>query len=339
MFIINNNNYKGVINMNIKKIGLTALAASLVSVSAHAGAVSVAGGASMNTEGYSGENLNAGTTFSMGNQLTFTGSGELDNGMNVSISFVLDQGDDTTAPNSIATAPFDSHSVTVSSDTLGTLTLAGEGGSSAASSIDGTAAGDIWDTFDGTRGAVIAVGVSDSGPGDNSLFYTLPSIMDGLDVNLSYQPQGSGRESATGMGVTYTGMEGLTVKYATTDEAGTTVALSGDQDVWNVSYVYGPITATVSETEFDVGTSTLDQTTSSYALSYTVSDEISVTYGEETIEKGGSTTDAEYSAISASYTAGGMTISMALKEAENVAHGTATNQDFEYWSLGASFAF
>jgi len=318
--------------MNIKKIGLTALAASLVSVSAHAGALSVSGGASMNTEGYSGENLNGGTTFSMGNQITFTGSGELDNGMNVSLSFVIDQADDT--------LPFDGHSVTVSSDSLGTLKLSGEGGSSAATSIDGTAAGDIWDTFDGARGtAVIAVAVSDSGTGDNSLFYTLPSIMDGLDVFASYQPQGSGRESATGMGVTYTGMEGLTVKYATTDEAGTTVALSGDQTVWNVSYVYGPITATVSETEFDVGTSTSDQTTSSYALSYTVSDEISVTYGEETIEKGGSSTDAEYSAISASYTAGGMTISMALKEAENVAHGTATNQDFEYWSLGASFAF
>jgi len=333
--------------MNIKKIGLTALAASLVSVSAHAGSISVAGGASMNTEGYSGENLNSGTTFSMGNQLTFTGSGELDNGMNVSVSFVLDQGDDhpaaaATATNAEAradTSPFDSHSVTVSSDTLGTLTLAGEGGSSAASSIDGTAAGDIWDTFDGARGSATAVGVSDTAPGDNSLFYTLPSIMDGLDINLSYQPQGSGRESATGMGVTYTGMEGLTVKYATTDEAGTTVALSGDQTVWNVSYAYGPVTATVSEAEFDVGTSTADQTTSSYALSYTVSDEISVTYGEETIEKGGATTDAEYSAISASYTAGGMTISMAIKEAENVAHGTATNQDFEYWSLGASFAF
>jgi hypothetical protein len=33
--------------MNIKKIGLTALAASLVSVSAHAGAMSVAGSASL----------------------------------------------------------------------------------------------------------------------------------------------------------------------------------------------------------------------------------------------------------------------------------------------------
>ena len=29
----------------------------------------------------------------MGNQLTFTGSGELDNGLNVSLSFELDQGE------------------------------------------------------------------------------------------------------------------------------------------------------------------------------------------------------------------------------------------------------
>ena len=49
--------------MNIKKIGMTALAASLVSVSAHAGSLSVSGSESINTEGYSGEHLNGGTTF------------------------------------------------------------------------------------------------------------------------------------------------------------------------------------------------------------------------------------------------------------------------------------
>ena len=318
-----------------KKIGLTALAASLVSVSAHAGEMSVAGSASMNVEGYSGENLNSGTGYSMGNQITFSGSGELDNGMTVSLSFTLDQADDANHE----TAPFDGHSVSVSSDTLGTLKLSGEGGSSASTSIDGTAAGDIWDTFDGARGNVTAVAVSDSGTGDNSLFYTLPSLMDGLSINVSYQPQGSGREAATGYGATYTGMEGLTIKYATTDEAGTTEALSGDQDVWNVSYAMGPITATASNSDFDVGTSTSDQEISSYAISYTISDSMSITYGMEEIEKGGSTTDAEYSAISASYTAGGMTISAAMKDAENVAHGTGTNEDFEYWTLGASFAF
>ena len=321
--------------MNIKKIGLTALAASLVSVSAYAGEMSVSGGASMNTEGYSGENLTGGTTFSMGNQLTFSGSGELDNGLNVSLSFVLDQGDDT----AVANGPFDSHSVTVSSDAMGTLTLAGEGGSSATSSIDGTAAGDIWDTFDGSRGNVTAVAVSAGGGVDNNLFYTLPSVMDGLSVFANYNPQGTRRESSTGFGFTYTGVEGLTASYATGDVVGTTVALSGDQTTYKLSYAFGPVTATMSNNDYDVGTSTSDQETSSYAVSYTVSDELSITYGVEEIEKGGSTTDAEYSAISASYTAGGMTISASMKEAENVAHGTATNQDFEYWSLGASFAF
>ena len=331
--------------MNIKKIGLTALAASLVSVSANAGELSVAGSAKMAMEGFTGENLDAGTTFSMGNQVTMSGSGELDNGMTVSLSFVLDQGDDTKTTGNTTTlpsgggAPFDSHSVKISSEALGTLTFAGEGGSSAASSIDTSAAGDIWDTFDGTRGKAAAVAVSDSGPGDNSLFYTLPSIMDDLTVNLSYKPQGSGAESASGYGVAYTGVEGLTAKYAITDVETGVTGTSGDQSVWSLSYAYGPITASASNSDYDVGTSSSDQELSSYAVSYTVSDEISVTYGTEDIEKGGSNNDAEYNSISASYTAGGMTISAAMKEGENVAHGTASSEDFEYWSLGASFAF
>ena len=56
----------------------------------------------------------------MGNQLTFSGSGELDNGMTVSLSFVLDQGDDTTTARFSCllqvAVPFDSHSVSVSSE-------------------------------------------------------------------------------------------------------------------------------------------------------------------------------------------------------------------------------
>ena len=322
--------------MNIKKVGLTALAASLVSVSAHAGAVSVAGGASINAEGYAGENLNAGTTFSMGNQLTFSGSGELDNGMNVSISFVLDQGDDT----AIASAPFDSHSVTVSSDELGTLVFSGEGGNSATTAMDASAAGNVWDTFDGARGTIVtAVAQSDSAPGNNSFLYTLPSLMDGLSIDLSYKPQGSGAESATGYGISYTAVEGLTAKYSSTDIETGVAGTSGDHTAWHLSYVYGPVTGTVTNSEYDVGTSTSDQELSSFAISYTISDELSVTYGEDTIEKGGDPTDAEYSVISASYTAGGMTLSASMKEAENVNHTTASNEDFEYWSLGASFAF
>ena len=333
---------------NIKKIGLTALAASLVSTSAFAGEMTVSGSASMAAEGHSSVAMNAGTTFSMGNQLTFSGSGELDNGLSVSLSFVLDQGDDATtvAPASgtkkFKDAPFDSHSVSISSDAMGTLVFHGEGGSSAASALDTTAAGDIWDSFDGVSGGGTAgVAVSDTGPGDNSLFYTLPSLVDGLTVNASYKPQGSGAESAVGFAGTYSGVEGLSVSYGTTELNSGTASTSGDQDVLKASYAYGPITLAYSNSHYDVGAATdaTNQETTSMAVSYTVSDAISVTYGTEEIDKGSVATDAEYDKISASYTAGGMTISATMADGENVAHGTNANEDIEYWSLGLSFAF
>ena len=316
-----------------KKIGLTALAASLVSVSANAGEMSVSGAASMNVGGYSGEGHDGGATFSMGNQLTFTGGGELDNGMTVSMSFILDN----------ATTVFDDHSVTVSSDAMGALTLHGVGGGSATSAMDATAAGNVWDTFDGTTGGsgVVGVGHSNSAPGANALSYVMPTIMDGVAVNLSYEPQSSGNtiDSGIGYAVTYTGVEGLTLAYSSSDEVGTTSALSGDQTAWKASYAYGPITATITESEFDVATAASDQDVSSMAVSYTISDEMSVTYGTETIDTGGTGVDAEYDVISGSYTSGGMTISANRKTAENIDHSTNANADLEYWGLGLAFAF
>jgi outer membrane protein OmpU len=321
---------------NLKKIGLTALAASLVSVSANAGSLTISGAASMNVGGYSGEGHDGGATFSMGNQVTMSGSGELDNGMTVSISYQLDNNAATGA------GPFDDHSVTVSSDAMGSLTLHGHGGGSATSAMDATAAGNIWDTFDGARGQVTAVGHSNSAPGNNSLSYVMPTIMDGVAVNLSYEPQQSGNTIDSGMGyaVTYTGIEGLTLAYSNSDEVGTTADLSGDQTAWKVSYAYGPITATMTQSELDVTTTTADQDVSSMAVSYTISDEMSVTYGTETIESTNSGhVDAEYTVIKGSYTAGGMTMSAQVKSAENVDHSTNANADFDYWGLGLAFAF
>ena len=56
---------------NLKKIGLSALAGSLVATSAFAGEMSVAGSASINVEHTNGGGGDSGKTFSMGNQLTF----------------------------------------------------------------------------------------------------------------------------------------------------------------------------------------------------------------------------------------------------------------------------
>jgi outer membrane protein OmpU len=268
----------------------------------------------------------------MGNQITFSGSGELDNGMNVALSFTIDQADDT--------LPFDGHSVTVSSDAMGSLKFSGEGGSSATSSMDATAAGDIWDGFDGAVATgVTGVTIGASGGVDNSMLYTLPSLMDGLSVFASYNPQHATASSETGIGATYTGIDGLTVSYAQADEETGTAATSGDQTAWKIAYAYGPVTATMTNNDYDMGTSTNDKETSSVNLSYTVSDELSISYGAETIDVGSSTTDAEYSAVVVAYTSGGMTITGKMEDADNVDNSTNSNADIEYWFLGAAFAF
>ena len=89
---------------------------------------------------------------------------------------------------------------------MGSLKFSGEGGSSAISAMDGTAAGDIWDNFD-TSSAITPTGI---GGGDNSMMYTLPAMVDGVAINASYTPRATGADSTVAFGVTYTGVEGLT---------------------------------------------------------------------------------------------------------------------------------
>ena len=315
---------------NFKKIGFSALAGSLVATSAFAGEMSVAGSASINVEHTNGGDADTGKTFSMGNQLTFSGSGELDNGLNVALSFVIDQNDDsTTAGAAYSGGPFDSHSVTISSDTMGSLKFSGEGGSSALSALDGTAAGDIWDDFD-IASSVHPTGL---GGGDNSMMYTLPAIMDGVALNASYTPRGTA-DSSTAYSVTYTGIEGLSASYGMGDGGNE----STDGTAFKMSYAFGPITVGYSAYEHDTTGTASDDDTTSYQVSYTVSDELSVTYGAEEVERG-TLEDVETMMISTAYTAGGMTISASMAEIDNMDGTTTATQDRERWALGLSFAF
>jgi len=330
---------------NVKKIGLTALAASLVSTSAFAGEISVSGGAAINYENYSGKAMNSTKAFSMGNQLTFTGSGELDNGMNVSVSFVLDQNDDsTTAGAAYSGGPFDSHSVTVSSDTFGTLTFHGEGGDSAQNAVGDTAAGNIWDNFDAKHATPAKL--SESRAGDNMMHYTLPSMVDGLTAAVSYSPATGEDEADTAFALTYTGVEGLSVSYGQGSNDGQGAGSGGtsanaDATSIKASYAMGSFTVAYSDHDFDSNTATSDQDATSWKVSYTVSDAISITYGSEEIDSAGTldTSDAEYTKLTASYTAGGMTISANMQDAENISYTTATDEDIEYVGLSVSFAF
>ena len=137
-----------------------------------------------------------------------------------------------------------------------------------------------------------------------------------------------------GYSATYTGVEGLTLSYGSGD--GTSANTSAD--VMKASYAYGPVTVAYSNYEYDADGTSSDDDTTSYKVSYTVSDEISVSYGSETVERA-ALEDVETSRISASYTAGGMTISATMDEIENMDGSTTATQDRERWALGASFAF
>jgi len=327
---------------NFKKIGLTALAASLVSVSSHAGELTATGAASISLENYSGEQVNSDKAWSMADSVILSGSTELDNGMTVSMSFELDDAD--TAHS------YDSHSVTIASDALGTLTFSGNGGSSAVSAMDATAAGDIFDNFDGQtlNAAALAETSTQAGNaamltspgGDDSLFYTAPSVVDGLAITASYNGE-AGAESSSAFGLAFTGVEGLTVNYAIgTDDGAAGTANNADVTSMKASYAVGPVTLAVSDHSYDSATATRDQDTRSYSVAYTVSDSISVSYGTEELSTGeASTVDAEYTKISASYTSGGMTITATQQEAENISYGTGSTEDQDYWGLTLAFAF
>ena len=83
--------------MNIKKIGLTALAGALVSVSANAAELTVTGGASL---GFSGEEkTNKGNGWTMNDTISFGASAEMDNGWVVSTSMMIDSGDNAGTRN------------------------------------------------------------------------------------------------------------------------------------------------------------------------------------------------------------------------------------------------
>jgi outer membrane protein OmpU len=325
--------------MNIKKIGMTALAASLVSTSVFAGELTASGSASLTVENYSGVAQSAGIAYSMADSVTLGGSTELDNGMTVSMSFELDS-------DNPSGSSYDNKSMTISSDAMGTFKFSGHGGSSAVSAMDATAAGDIFDGFDGKVGTAesgTAAGdaaMLSTAAGNNSMLYTLPSMVDGLALSASYSPQGSNDESSAAFAGTFTGVEGLSVSYGQgTNNSAAGTAFDADVTSMKASYAVGSFTLAYSDHEYDSATATRDQDTTSYSVAYTVTDGISVSYGTEEIDSGEQAVDAEFSAIVVAYTTGGLTITAKSEEGENISYGTGATEDKDYWGLTLGFAF
>jgi len=327
---------------NIKKIGLSALAGSLVALStANAGEMAVSGSASL-TFGNSDEGKN-GTYHTMSDSINFSGSGELDNGMTISMAVEFD-GDEGDAGEGL-----DSHSLTLDTNGMGVIKFVGHGGVGVLDAWDDmmpTAYEEPWDAVSGADTSRI------NGAGDNDGFgYTSPTF-NGVTFQASYSSGDTGA-AATGLnsqvnvytdwGVKYTGIEGLTVGYAegTTDEDNT-ARVENDESTIFVTYAFGPVTVGAQRSDFDSTTNANDKESEGFGISYAVNDDLSISYGVHTIDfdvaKGaGSNSDQESSAIGFSYTMGSISFGGTMNDVDNVAGVAAT--DREGYEFNLAFAF
>ena len=171
-----------------KKIGLTALAGSLVAGSVSAAEMSASGSATMSFSG-GDEKSNHGNGWTMADSVTFSASGDV-NDIGVTLSIELD-GDaqsekvNPTAASATATSSnvVDSHSISLDFGDAGTLVFAGHGGDGFMSANDDvmpTASEEPWDVISGAD-----AGVVNGFSGDNMFTYKY-SHDSGLNLTASY---------------------------------------------------------------------------------------------------------------------------------------------------------
>ena len=305
---------------NLKKIGLTALGTAMVATSANAASLSVSGGTSIFFGGE--DNSNSPNGWSMTDQIDFNASGEMDNGMTLSLYLQLDG----------TTAPFDDRKVTIGTD-MGTLTFSGHGSSGPVGAWDDLTPSANEESWGTSIGGTVD-GATNAAAYDNGFIYDY-TISDGLALKAAYDPsKGTDLQSSTEVGVQYTGMEGLTVSAAMgeNNEAADQIDLT----VFNIKYAMGPITVGYQANESDRGTGT-DEDFTAYGISYAVSDDVSVSYGASSLDYSSALEDQESSAVSVSFTAGGVAMSASHQTTDNVAGATAT--DNSSYEINFSFAF
>ena len=318
---------------NFKKIGLSALAGSLVAFSAQAGTLTATGSASLTMADADVKGTtHSGNQYTMGDSITLTGSGEMDNGMTISVSFEIDN--DDTGGGEV----YDSHSMTLDTNGMGTITFAGHGGSSAMSALDDTTPNAYEESWDAVTGADTGTRVNGSS-GDNMFTYTSPTIS-GATVTMAYL---NASDAVTD--VSYTDfaiavspemVDGLTIGYGQGDTEETTGTKLDDTAMY-VKYTYGSVTVGYQENERSAASSANAVDFEAFGISYAVSDNLTVAYSMSESKKGSDADVQEASGISASFTSGGMTIAGVMNDVDNVAFDA--DNDTEGYELNLSFAF
>ena len=304
---------------NLKKIGLTALAGSLAAIGyAQAGSLSVNGTARMEYSTDSTATTST-DTLAQNSSITFSGSGELDNGMTVAYTSI--QGSSNAATQNVKLDMGDMGAITISSnDMAGIGTIADKvpnGGEQP------------WDDNAATHGAP-EQGVADP-HGNPMLGYKTTVGGTTVSAAMSYDQN----SPTTSIAVSFTGVEGLNVGagLATDQDSATT-----EQDISTMyaTYTMGNISVGYQTTDVEPTASGSDIERTAYGISMAVNENLSIGYGISDTEFEALSLDEENTGFGMSYTSGGMKLGIINNTKDNPG-GSAGEQETTEFHL--TFAF
>jgi len=303
----------------LTKYGLTALAGSLVATSVSAGELGVSGSWSWSYD--SGDSDESGNPMSMGDSVTFSGSGETDQGWTAGVSYELDGG------------TYDDYKLTLDMGDSGKLTFGG-------ASVTGDGIHSVNNIVPAADTAVmsmtdsaVAYGVADGADARSNLGYTITLG----DIKASAEMQkGAGTDKT--FGITYTGIENLTLVAGMGEVNPGQVAGGQDETVWGIKYAIAGATIAYMQTEVDIGgANAADEESTHMGISFAVNDDVTVSYGVQDVDITGKSLDEKNSGLGISYTMGSMSVAAYAGKTEN-GNGVATADD-EGKGLTLSIAF
>jgi outer membrane protein OmpU len=307
---------------NLKKVGLTALAGALASVSVNAADLSVTGTASINL--YQEEGKDSANGWTMGDVISFSASQELDNGMTVTVNHALDDG------------VIDDRSVTVDGVMGGTFTFHGKDGSSVLGSKDDTTPSAGEEAWGDVTGATAALGGASS---EDMMHYSNSSLMDGVTFAVAYVPSGgtTEEESSVDYGVEYSNDSGLTAGIAI-GENNADADASIESTIIYANMVLDAFTVGVTISEADSETANADVDFQAVGVSFAATEELSMSINSSTHDYENTTLqDQDALGVSISYVMGSMTFTANHNTVDNIA-GTGTD-DRSGYNLNLAFAF
>ena len=304
----------------LTKYGLTALAGSLVATSVSAGELGVSGSWSWSYDAADSDEV-TGNPFSMGDSVTFSGSGETDQGWTAGVSYELDGG------------TFDDYKLTLDMGDSGKLTYGGASvggdGIHSVSNIVPAADTVVYSMTD----SATAYGVADGSATTGNIGYNI--TVGGLKVSAD-MAKGAGTDRS--IGLTYTGVEGMTLVYGQGEKNPGNVNGGTDETVMGIKYAVAGATLAYMRTDVDLGgTGAADEESTHMGISFAVNDDLTVSYAVQEVDITGKGEDETNSGFGISYTMGSMSVAAYAGKTEN-GNGVSTADD-EGKGITLSIAF